>query len=106
VSAFCASTNVLQVPGLTAEIQNEFVNDATVTVTIRDSAGVELAGASWPLVMNHVPGSNGKYRAFLSATLPLAPKTNYVATIDADGGRNRVGHFEFHFRPVAQEVTA
>jgi hypothetical protein len=104
MSAFCASTNVLE--DLIAEIQNEFVNDASVTVTIRDAAGVELAGQTWPLVMNHVAASNGNYRAFLSATLPLIAKTNYVATIDANCGTNRTGHWEFSFKPLAQSVTA
>jgi hypothetical protein len=106
MSAFCASTNVLQVSGLTAEIQNEFVNDAIVTVTIKDANGVELGGQTWPLAMAHVPGSNGDYRAFLAATLPFISKQNYTAFIDANDGANRVGHWEFHFRPTSQAVTA
>jgi hypothetical protein len=103
---FVANTAVLDVIGLRAELQDEFINSATVTVTIKDSIGIELAGASWPLAMPYVTGSNGNYRAFLSSALPFISKHNYVAIIDASDGANRVGRWELHFRPTSQAVTA
>lgn len=39
-----------------------FVNDATVTVTIKDSAGVDLVGESWPVTLPFVAASDGIYR--------------------------------------------
>lgn len=47
-------TNPLQEP--------VYVNDATVTVTIKDSKGDLLAGESWPVELPYVAGSNGLYR--------------------------------------------
>ena len=76
-----------------------------MTVTIKDADGVEVAGAVWPMAMDYVPASNGDYRAFLPTTLPLIAKASYVAYIDADGGFNRVGHWQFTFRPVTRSVT-
>jgi hypothetical protein len=99
MSAFCANTNVIDLIGLHAELDGSFINDATVTVTIRDAAGVDLAGA-WPLAMTYVPASTGNYRALQSAALPFVAKASYVAIIDANGGSNRTGHWEFHFKPV------
>ena len=38
-----------------------YVNDASVTVTILDSNGDELAGEAWPVALPYVSGSNGNY---------------------------------------------
>jgi hypothetical protein len=48
-------------------------------------------------------GTSG-YRAILPATLPLVPRATYVAIIEADGGPNRVGRWEFYSKPLARVV--
>jgi hypothetical protein len=93
---FVANTAVLDVIGLRAELQGEFINSASVTVTIKDSIGIALAGQTWPLAMPYVTGSDGNYRAYLSSALPFISRQNYTAFIDANDGANRVGHWEFH----------
>jgi hypothetical protein len=106
MTAFCANTNILDIVGLRAENDNDApINDAVCELTIRDSNGVELAGAVWPLAMSYLPASAGDYRAYLPADLPFEPKKNYIAYIDAFGGAFRVGHWELHFKPLARAVT-
>lgn len=104
MTAFVANTNVLDLIGLKNEIDNSFINSATVFVTIKDEAGVDVPGASWPLAMNYVSASNGDYRAFISESLPFVDKTKYIAYIDANGGPNLVGHWEFHFKTTVRSV--
>ena len=104
MSAFIANTLVLDVVGLRNELAGTPIIDATVSVTIKDAAGVEVAGAVWPMAMDYVPASNGNYRAFLPSTLPLVAKASYIAYVDANGGLNRTGHWEFRFKPVARSV--
>ena len=47
-------TNPLVVPS--------YVNDATVTVTIKDSKGVDLVGPTFPVNVPYVAASEGVYR--------------------------------------------
>ena len=57
-------TNPLQTP--------VYVNDATVTVTIKDSLGVDLPGEPWPVALPYVAASNGVY------TKSFNPFTNLI----------------------------
>ena len=104
MTAFVQNTNVLDLIGLKNEIAGTFINNATVTVTIKDALGVNVSGGSWPLTMNYLATSNGNYRAFISETLPFVDKTKYIAYIDANGGANLVGHWELTFKPTARSV--
>lgn len=99
MTAFIANTNLLDLVGLKAEVGDEFINDAVVTVTIKDLNGVNLSGETWPLTMEYVSGSDGTYRVALVNTLPFLRQT-YVAHIDVDAGEDRVGHWEYKFKPV------
>lgn len=102
--ALIANTNVLDLIGLQNELTGVPINDAAVTVTVKDEDGINVAGTSWPITMTYVPASTGDYRAFLSETLPLVDKAKYTAVIDANGGANLVGHWELHFRAVSRSV--
>lgn len=102
MTAFVANTNVLDLIGLKSEIEDTFINDAAVSVTVTDIDDVNIAGASWPLTMAYVAASQGNYRAILSDTLPLVAKTSYVAHITADGGADRVGSWRFSFKPLTR----
>jgi len=77
---------VLELRGLQGEVSGDYIDTATVTVTLTDSAGAEVAGETWPLAMPYVTGSNGKYRATLADTLTLTVGQKYTATISADAG--------------------
>lgn len=94
---YVANTNVLDLIGLKSVVDNAFVNSATVTVTVKDSALVAVTGQTWPTAMVYVPTSNGNYRAYFENDLALTNKKKYIAVIDADAGVNRIGHWEFPF---------
>lgn len=102
MTVFVANTNILDLVGLKNELTEAFINGATVTVTIETKAGVEVAGQTWPLTMSYVAASDGNYRAFISEDVEFVAKSNYVAIIDADGGANLVGHWEFPFKPLTR----
>jgi len=102
MTAFVANTNVLELLGLKSNIEGTFINDATVAVTIKDSAGEEVEGETWPLTMTYVGSSDGDYRAILDDELPFLNKKNYKAIITADGGADRKGQWEFTFTPVTR----
>ena len=70
-------TNPLQVP--------IFVNDAAVTVTIFDSAGVELVGESWPVTLDYVAASDGVYRKTFSPFINLIEGEIYDVVIEVLG---------------------
>jgi hypothetical protein len=100
VTAFIANTNILELRGLKDSLTEAFINDADVTVTLKDEDGDEIGSVSWPISMSYVVNSDGDYRGVLSADLPLIAGTCYVAHIDADDGADRDGHWEFRFKPI------
>jgi hypothetical protein len=107
MTAFVANSNVLDLIGLKSAVEDTFINDADVEVTVKDSADVNVTGVSWPVTMDYVAASNGNYRAILSHAIAFVPNRKYYAHIDADAGADRVGHWEFEFRPQTRTgVTA
>lgn len=100
--AFVGNTNVLDLVGLKSEIEGTFINNGVVSVTVTDTSDVEIAGATWPLTMSYITASSGNYRAILSDTLPLLPKTSYIAHITANGGADRIGRWSFSFKPLTR----
>ena len=98
MTAFIANSNILDLIGLKSAVEGTFINDATVTVTVKDSAGADVAGVSWPVTMAYVAASNGDYRATLSELITFLHKKNYRAFIEADGGAGLIGHWEFPFK--------
>lgn len=104
MTAFIANTNVLDLIGLKDEIDGTFINDADVSVTIKDADGNEVTGQTWPATMTYVAASDGNYRAFVSEEVEFVHRAKHTAIIDADGGENLVGHWEFVFRPLNRTV--
>ncbi len=51
---------------------NSYVNTATVAVSIKDAAGTNLAGATWPVSLGYVAGSNGLYQGVVASTLGVS----------------------------------
>lgn len=105
--AYVANTNTLELNGLKSEVEGIFINDATVTVTIKDSAGVEVTGQGWPLLLDYVDGTDGNYRTALTHNLNLLNGKKYTAFIDADGSTSDLelyGHWEFIFTAQARKT--
>lgn len=77
-----------------------FINDADVTVTIKDSAGAEVSGVTFPLTMDYVAASEGVYRAVVDKALAVAEGKSYRAeiTVSASGGRDGFWDIDFKAR--------
>lgn len=86
--------NVLEIRGLRNEVTGTFLNSATVTVTLKDSAGTNVTGTSWPKALAYVASSDGVYRATLAHDLGLTPAGRYTATIAVDGGAGLVARWD------------
>lgn len=74
---------------MTLSSNGSYVNDATVTMTLKTSAGATVSGAS-ALVLTYVTGSNGKYQGTLPYTLSLTNGETYTLEITGiTGGGER-----------------
>ncbi len=102
MTVFVANTNVLELLGLKSAIEDEFVNDATVTVTVKNKAGENVTGQTWPTTMDYVAASEGDYRAILEDDLKLEAGKDHTAFIEVDAGADRVGHWEYKFKPIVR----
>ena len=102
--AFSANTNILELTGLYDAVAEAYINNATVSITtIEDEDGVAVFPLSGsPITMDYVTGSNGNYRGVLDSTLPFTAGVCYTAHIDADAGADRIGHWEFPFKPLTR----
>ena len=98
-AVYVGNTNIIDLVGLSSEVDDAFINDADVEVTVVDEDGNEVSGQSWPLTMSYLPGSDGNYRGFISDEVSFVARDKYFANIVADGGANRVGRWSFPFRP-------
>lgn len=96
---YVANTNVIELAGLKDAVEGEFVNDATVTVTVKDGDGEEVAGQTWPATMGFVTDSDGLYRGIIEDDVELTAGTTYYAHVEVDAGPDRIGHWEFAFVP-------
>lgn len=94
LTIYAGNDALIEVKGLTDRSTGDYVNDATVNVTLLDAARVEVAGQIWPLAMTYVEGTNAVYRATLLASLPVASGARYTAVIDADGGLGLLAQWE------------
>jgi hypothetical protein len=91
---FLANDNLLQLNGLKDVATGDYMDSATVTVTLKDSNGSEVVGQTWPTTLIFVVGSTtGQYRCTLNDELVLTTGDAYTAEITADGGPGLRGHW-------------
>lgn len=99
-TTFVDNTNLIEVRGLKSAVEDAFINDAEVTLTVVDADGEEVTGQVWPATMNYVAASDGWYRATIEHDAGLVAGEVYTAKIDAVADTTdaeRVGHWEFVF---------
>jgi hypothetical protein len=77
------NTNYVTVASLRSSVDNEIINDATVTLTVYDNFNTPISGEIWPVTLNYVLDSKGKYETLLSADLPWCVGASYVYEIIA-----------------------
>jgi len=61
------------------------VNDATVTVTIKDNKGVEIPDETWPFELPYVAASDGEYSYTFEPFDSLSAGQQYTVIIDVVG---------------------
>lgn len=89
---------LLTAAGIKNTATNSFVNNAIVHVlgiTTVDNEAV--TGATFPIVLVYVNGSNGNYRCNLPNTLNLIPNTRYICKLQATTEDNLKGYWEITF---------
>ena len=85
--------NIVELSELRDIIDLGAIEDATVTVTIKDTMTESpIDGQAWPTEMIHT--ENGTYLAVLSPDLEIKPNNQYLAVIDATTTGNVKGHWE------------
>ena len=82
---------IFEIAGLTDEHTGTLVNNATVTVSLFDSADVAVTGETWPKPMAYLANSDGVYSATLSNAMAVTANARYRAHLTADAGTGRTG---------------
>tara|TARA_R110000868_G_scaffold11362_2_gene55579 strand:+ start:394 stop:720 length:327 start_codon:yes stop_codon:yes gene_type:complete len=81
-----ANTNLVRVRKLQNQLTGVYINDATVTATLIDDAGVNVAGGSWPQAMAYEAGTDGAYVASLPSALALTNGQAVILRVSAIQG--------------------
>jgi hypothetical protein len=78
---FVDNDNYIEVSGLRNGATDAYENSASLTCTLKNSAGTNVTGQSWPLTLSYVSSSNGVYRGVLDDGLDLTAGETYYATV-------------------------
>lgn len=96
LTLFVSNTMRVEVEGLgafSAVNSFDYINDATVTVTIVDSTGTEVAGETWPVTLSYESASNGNYSGVVSKDIAVSDGDLLTAKLTVTSGSN-VGYWE------------
>ena len=87
---YVSNDNLVEIIGLQNAASDAYLNGATVTFTLKDSADAAVTGAT-TISMTYVSGSSGDYRGTLADTVSLTADAKYTCEITADGGAGLKG---------------
>lgn len=76
--------------GLYDRVSGAFINDATMTFTLKNSAGSAVSGAS-AVSMTYVSGTNGVYEGVLEDGVSLTDGSTYYLEVTATCSNDRIG---------------
>lgn len=79
-----ANDNLLQIEGLQTGLDHTYINDATVTVVVKDDTEEVLTGMMFPAPLDYIAESNGCYRVMLSNLINLEADRYYTLLVEAD----------------------
>jgi hypothetical protein len=82
IPIYISSSNPVEVAGLKDKTTGSYVNSATVTFTLKNSANAAVSGAT-AVAMTYVVASNGKYQGTLPNTVSLTEGAKYWLEITA-----------------------
>jgi hypothetical protein len=89
MNLYLDNSNVIELRSLTNSVTDAVDTGATVTVTVKDASGNEIAGQVWPAAMSHV--SAGLYRATLEDDISITPDRRYTVLVEATGSGGEIG---------------
>jgi hypothetical protein len=82
VAIYVGSDNRIELTGLRDPDDDSYVNDATVTALLKDSADANtISGSS--ITLTYVTGSDGNYRGSMPNTVSLTDGTSYYVHVSA-----------------------
>jgi hypothetical protein len=88
------SDNLIRWDEMKNVADDTYVNDATVTFTLRDEDATAISGAT-DVPMSYVASSNGRYQGTLQSTVslldPSDPSRIYLLDVSATSGGTLVG---------------
>jgi hypothetical protein len=83
------NANVIEIRDVTNTVTTAVDTGATVSVTLTDKSGAEVAGATWPVNMPHV--SAGLYRVTIPPPLTLVEDREYNVKVLLAGSAGEPG---------------
>tara|TARA_R110000851_G_scaffold78337_3_gene172902 strand:- start:1116 stop:1430 length:315 start_codon:yes stop_codon:yes gene_type:complete len=100
MDVFIDNTGLLRVTGAKLTALDGTQSDLTLSgaLTIRDKAGAEVAGQTWPLSLTL--NSPGDYSALIESDLELVARKTYTALITFGAAPDSRGEFNVAFTAV------
>lgn len=90
-SIIVGSDNVVVIDGLRNTVTDAYVNDAAVSLTLKDNVGNDIGGIAWPVVGTYETASNGKYQIPIDKAAVLTVGQILEAIVTAvSGGSTRI----------------
>ena len=83
---YISNDTQIDVTGLQNAADSSYLNAATVTATLKDSAGSEVSGVSWPLTLSYVASSDGNYSGTIDKAVSISEQVSYFLEITAAQG--------------------
>lgn len=95
---FLGNDNLVELVRLKNRMTGLFVNDAVMSLTIKDAADQTLAG---PLTMDSVPGTDGEYQVVVPGATALVERASTFAEITVSAPFN--GYWRKPFLPQVRK---
>lgn len=84
--------NVIHIIGLKDKVLNTFINNATITATLKDANDVDVPGAVG-LSLPYIAASDGEYAGQIPYTVSLTDNAQYTAVITIIGSGYRTTYY-------------
>lgn len=98
---YIGNTNVIELRGLTNSVTGVLDTGASVTVTLVDLLGANVAGETWPVTATG--GAGGVYTATLSEGIEVLSGRKYTAQVTAVGSGGSTGLWNCEVRARVRE---
>jgi len=82
---YIGNDNVFRTRGIKNSLTNEFINDATVELTLNDLDGNEISGQTWPLTLTYIAGTNGEYQGTIDDAIDVEDGQTGEAVLEISG---------------------